>query len=80
MGIVLVACWSARIAGSPRGRDENVNPETDQLSCEVRQPLRLSVSKSPLDGDIPALNPAVVAQPLLEYPEQILSAGGISVG
>src|SRR5262249_22293540 len=47
-----------------RYRCDDVDLEPDQLGCESREPVELALRRSKLDDDIPALNPAELAQPL----------------
>ena len=78
MGIVLVACLSARIAGFPRACHEHINSETDQLGREGRQALGPLFRKPPFNSDVLPLNPAKLPQSLPDDLTGVLCARSIS--
>ena len=49
-----------------RGRKDHVHAEADKLGREARQTVELPIRKAILDVEILALDPAQIAQPLLE--------------
>ncbi len=65
MGIVVVACWAARIADRPVDH-EDIHLEPDQLGRERGEPLSLPVGIAVLQDDGLALDVAEVAQPVPE--------------
>src|SRR5258706_101386 len=56
--------------GSPSHDD--INLELDQLGDEHRESVDFAVCESHLDNDVPALDPAVLAQHLPKHGEQVL--------
>ena len=46
--------------------DDEVHRQADQLRCQGREAIHLAGGPAVLDGDGLALNPAEIAQPLLE--------------
>ena len=62
MGIVAVAFLAAQ--NSPRGGgDDDVNFETDQFGCKVRQPFEFPVCISVLNDNVFSFDIAKLAQP-----------------
>src|SRR5262249_19299905 len=51
--------------GSNRSHND-VNFETDEIGCEVREPLIPTLRISILDADVPSLNPSEIAETLPE--------------
>ena len=47
-------------------RENNINPEMDQISSKVRESIGVSARPAPLNDDILSLNIAQLAQALLE--------------
>ncbi len=62
MGIVALAFLAAKIAGA--GGDDDVNFETDQLGCKVRQPFEFPFCISVLNDNVFSFDIAKLAQPL----------------
>ncbi len=62
MGIVALAFLAAKIAG-PDG-DDDVNFETDQFGCKVRQPFEFPFCISVLNDNVFPFDIAKLAQPL----------------
>jgi hypothetical protein len=55
-----------RLDHGSRPRDQDVDGETDQLGCEVGEPLGLILRISPLDDEVLPLHVAQLVQPLQE--------------
>ena len=62
MGIVALAFLAAKIAGA--GGDDDVNFETDQFGCKVRQPFEFPFCISVLNDNVFPFDIAKLAQPL----------------
>ena len=62
MGIVALAFLAAKIARA--GGDDDVNFETDQLGCKVRQPFEFPFCISVLNDNVFSFDIAKLAQPL----------------
>ena len=88
MGIVLVACLAARIAGM-RSQDKDIDLELHEFGHKAWDTVRLSLNVAILNQDVFPLNVTEISQPLPEcldlrpgsvgigrsVPTQILSAG-----
>jgi len=61
MGIVVVASFAARVAGSVRGYDD-IHVETDQFGREAGEPVELSLGVPEVDREVLALDVAELAQ------------------
>ncbi len=48
------------------GSDDDINLETDEIGCEVREAITTTLRIAVLDGDVLALDPSEVAEPLTE--------------
>jgi hypothetical protein len=57
-----VGCQSIGVSVS----DNDVDVETDEISCEFRESVGSALRISILNGDVLSLNPAEVTQTLLE--------------
>jgi hypothetical protein len=76
MGIVALAFLAAKIAGP--GGDDDVNFETDQFGCKVRQPFEFPFRISVLNDNVFPFDIAKLAQPLAQCfdPGRIGGRGG----
>src|SRR5215510_5730560 len=68
MGIVLVACWAARIAGTPPSYND-VHLQPDQIGGEGGEPIIVVLRPSGLHRDVLAFDPAQLAEALLKSQE-----------
>ena len=76
MGIVALAFLAAKIARA--GGDDDVNFETDQFGCKVRQPFAFPFCISVLNDNVFSFDIAKLAQPLAKCfdPGRIEGRGG----
>ena len=76
MGIVALAFLAAKIARA--GGDDDVNFETDQFGCKVRQPFEFPFCISVLNDNVFSFDIAKLAQPLAKCfdPGRIEGRGG----
>ena len=65
MGIVALAFLAAKTAWLPDG-DDDVNFETDQFGCKVRQPFEFPFCISVLNDNVFSFDIAKLAQPLAQ--------------
>ena len=75
MGIVALAFLAAKAVAA--GGDDDINFETDQLGCKVRQPFEFPIRISVLNENVFSFDIAKLAQPLAQCfdPEQIGGRG-----
>ena len=77
MGIVALAFLAAKVALAGSG-DDDVNFETDQFGCKVRQPFAFPFRISILNDNVFSFDIAKLAQPLAKCfdPGRIEGRGG----
>ena len=73
IGMVVVAALAA-IAAGVASRDDDGHPPADQIGCQVRQPVVLSVRPAVFDRDVMALDKAGLAQTFAERRHVIAKA------
>ncbi len=77
MGIVLVACLAARIAGvSPH--DKDIDLELHEFGYKAWDTVQFSLSVAILDHDVLSLNVTEISQPLPECLDQRPGIVGIA--